>query len=319
MGAGYGLAATYRMCPGSGSWFYAPDRIAGVKAERKLAKAEMSHTMQLVIVRRSQFAAFGLLSQAFADEANVRLIWDRRVQDRRGQTASPGIGERRSRDRRRDPSSSWGDRNYLVITRRDDGPMIEVQQPSLASARALAGVRMAWHDLRQDLDAAVRSDLNVLLTGGDPVSREFLARRIHGRSDRRDRPFVVLDRRAAAEVFGRPATQLPCECLESNADHWNVRPKHLGLGGTLLIEEVGDLSWDQQSELLLYLERRAVEADGTTAVASGFPRIITASNDWLFDRIASTEFRQDLFYRLNLIHVVFPLGSVRSLERMTQG
>jgi transcriptional regulator of aromatic amino acid metabolism len=275
--------------------------------------------MQLVIVRRSQFAAFGLLSQAFADEANVCLIWDRRVQDRRGQNAAPGIGERRSRSRRRDPSSSWGDRHYMVIPQSDDGVMIDVQQPSITSAHALAGVRMAADDVRLDVEAAVRSDLNVLLTGGDPVSREFLARRIHGRSDRRDRPFVVLDRRAAAEMFGTRATQLPCACPESKADHWSVRPNYLGLGGTLLIEEVGDLSWDQQTELLSYLERRAVEADGTRAGASGDPRIITASNYWLFDRIASTEFREDLFYRLNLIHVVFPVGTVRSLELMMQG
>jgi transcriptional regulator of acetoin/glycerol metabolism len=266
----------------------------------------MSHTMQLVIVRRSQFAAFGLLSQAFADEADVRLIWDRRVQERRGQTASPGTGERRSRDRRHGSASSWGDREYMVITQRADGVMIDVQPQSITSAGALTAVRMAGHDVRQDLEAAVRSDLNVLITGGDPVSREFLARRIHGRGDRHDRPFVVLDRRAAAEMFGRPATHWPCEWLES-------------LGGTLLIEEVGDLSWDQQSELLFYLERRAVGREGTRAGASADPRIITASNYWLFDRIASAEFRPDLFYRLNLVHVVFPLGTVRSPEQTTHG
>ena len=275
----------------------------------------MSHTMQLVIVRRSQFAAFGLLSQAFAEEADVRLIWDRRVQDRRGQTSAPGIGDRRSRDRRRDPSSGWGDREYMVITQRGDDVVIDVGHQPITSARALTAVRMAGHDVRQDLESAVQSDLNVLITGGDPVSREFLARRVHGRGDRHDRPFVVLDRRAAAETFGRAATQLPCECLEPEADPC----RSLCLGGTLLIEEVGDLSWDQQSELLFYLERRAVRADRTKSGASGDPRIITASNYWLFDRIASTQFRPDLFYRLNLIHVVFPLGTVRSPELMTQG
>jgi transcriptional regulator with AAA-type ATPase domain len=270
--------------------------------------------MQLVIVRRSQFAAFGLLSQAFAGEADVRLIWDRRVENRRGQTSSPGGSERRSRDRRRDPSANWGDLDYMVITQRADGVTIDVPLQPVISARALTAVRTAGHDVRQDLEAAVQTDVNVLITGGDPVSREFLARRIHGRSHRHDRPFVVLDRRAAAEMFGRPATQLPCECLESEADPCRVCPKHVSLGGTLLIEEVGDLSWDQQTELLFYLERRAVGAIGTKAGASGDPRIITASNYWLFDRIASTALRPDLFYRLNLIHVVFPLGTVRSLE-----
>jgi DNA-binding NtrC family response regulator len=270
--------------------------------------------MQLVIVRRSRFAAFGLLSQAFAGESDVRLIWDRRVQDRRGEPVSQEIGERRSRDRRLDPSSSWGDRHYMVVTRTGDGVMIDVQRQAVTSARALTAVRMAGHDVQHDLEVAARSDINVLITGGDPVSREFLARRIHGDSDRQDRPFVVLDRLAAAEMFGKPADQSPCECLESEVDQRRAGPKHKGLGGTLLIEEVGDLSWDQQTELLLYLDRRAV----TQAGAAGDARIITASNYWLFDRIASAEFRPDLFYRLNLIHVVFPLGTVRNPEVMTE-
>jgi DNA-binding NtrC family response regulator len=262
--------------------------------------------MQLVIVRRSQFAAFGLLSHAFAGEPDVSLIWDRRVQARRGEAASRGIGERRSRDRRRDPSSSWGDRRYMVITRGADGVVTDVQQQSVTSARALSAVRTVGHDVQQDLEAAARSDINVLITGGGAVSRECLARRIHGASVRQDRPFVVLDRRAAAEMFGKPAAQLPCECLESVVDQCHAGPKHNCVGGTLFIEEVGDLSWDEQSGLLFYLEQRpAVPRAGV----AGAPRIITASGYWLYDRIASTGFRPDLFYRLNLIHVVLPPGT----------
>jgi DNA-binding NtrC family response regulator len=262
--------------------------------------------MQLVIVRRSQFAAFGVLSQAFAGESDVRLIWDRRVLDRRGQTASQRTGERRSQDRRRDPSSSRGDRPCMVITRRADGVMIDVQQQWVTSARALTAVRMAGHDVQRDLEAAARSDINVLITGGDPDSRAILARRIHVDSDRQDRPFVILDRRAAADMFGKPLAQWPCECLEADVDQRHAGPKHKGPGGTFLIEEVGDLSWDQQTGLLCYLERRAAVV---RAGAPGDPRVIAASNYWLFDRIASTSFRPDLFYRLNLIHVVLPLGA----------
>jgi two-component system, NtrC family, response regulator PilR len=271
----------------------------------------MSVTMHLVIVRRGQFAAFGLLSQAFADEADVRLMWDRRVQDRR-ETAFPGCEERRSLDRRRDPTASWGDREYVVITQGVDGVLIEVQPEAITSADAVAAVKTAGLDVRRDLGAAVRSDVNVLITGGDPISREALARRIHGRSDRHDRPFVVLDRRATAELFGESPLKGHADCLQSEADQRGGWPKHLAQGGTLLIEEVADLSWQQQAELMVYLERRAIPGDGTTR-ASDDPRVITASSYWLFDRIASTEFRPDLFYRLNLIHVVLPLGTVSSL------
>jgi DNA-binding NtrC family response regulator len=251
--------------------------------------------MQLVIVRRSRLVAFGLLSQAFADEADVRLIWDRRGQDRRRHAALARDGERRRQERRGDRSASWGDRDYMVITQRADHVIIDVERQSTLSAQAQSAVRMAGRDVRQDLEAAARSDVNVLITGGDPVSREFMARRIHGRSDRQDRPFVVLDRRAAADMFGRATLERTCV-------------------GTLMFEEVADLSMEQQTELLSYLERRAVRADGIHTDAPSAPRIITASHHLLFDRIASSGFRPDLFYRLNLIHVVFPLGTVRSPE-----
>jgi transcriptional regulator of acetoin/glycerol metabolism len=256
--------------------------------------------MQLVIVRPNQFAAFDRLSQAFAEEADVSLIWDRRAQDRRRQADSRGSRERRGRDRRHDPSASWGDLDY-VITQGTDGVPIEDRRRAVMSA-----AQMAAHDGRKDLEAAVRSDLNVLITRGDPVSRKCLARRIHARSDRHDRPFVVLDRRAAAELFGKL-----CDCAGAKGERSGAWPSHLTHGGTLLIEEVVDLSWEQQSELLFYLERRAVRTDGVET-GTHAPRVIAASSHWLLDRIASTEFRPDLFYRLNLIHVVLPLGTVRA-------
>jgi transcriptional regulator of acetoin/glycerol metabolism len=261
--------------------------------------------MQLVIVRRKQFAAFDRLSQAFGDEADVSLIWDRRGQDRRQHSDSRGGQKRRGQDRRLDPSAGWGDLDY-VITQGTGGVPIEDRRQAVMSADASAA-QMSALDARKDLEAAVRSDLNVLITRGDPVSRKSLARRIHARSDRHDRPFVVLDRPAAAELFGKL-----CECVGSKGEQTGAWPSHLAHGGTLLIEEVVDLSREQQSELLFYLERRAARADGTETGGANAPRVIAASRHWLLDRIASTEFRPDLFYRLNLIHVVLPLGTVRA-------
>jgi transcriptional regulator of acetoin/glycerol metabolism len=284
--------------------------------------------MQLVIVRRNQFAAFHRLSQAFADEADVRLVWDRRANDdaddRRRQTFSSGADKRLGRDRRRDPLAGWGDRDY-VITQGTDGVLVEVQQQAIPSAHLIA-MQVAGRDLRHDLEAAVGSDINVLITGGDPISREALARRIHRWSDRHDRPFVVLDRRGAAELFGRlvvpdaaaaPPRGRLCRCPQPEAGLRGAGAKQLEHGGTLLLEEVVDLSWEQQTELLSYLEQRAVRADGTGTGCACAPRVIAASSSWLLDRVASAEFRADLFYRLNLIHVVLPPGMSRHDAPMT--
>jgi hypothetical protein len=69
----------------------------------------------LVIVRRHQFAKFALLAHAFAAEAHVRLIWDRRLREQRRERASSSRADRRRRDRRGDPSKTWGLSDYLML------------------------------------------------------------------------------------------------------------------------------------------------------------------------------------------------------------
>src|SRR5258705_13301651 len=70
---------------------------------------------RLVIVRRNEFATFARLAQTFANEPNVRLVWDRRIRDRRQSSESPA-GERRHRDRRENPTTTWGPHDYLLLT-----------------------------------------------------------------------------------------------------------------------------------------------------------------------------------------------------------
>jgi diguanylate cyclase (GGDEF)-like protein/PAS domain S-box-containing protein len=125
--------------------------------------------MPLVIVRRSQLAVFGKLSQAFAGEADVRLIWDRRVQDRRRQTPPRAVAERRQ-EHRRDPSASWDDREYVVISATAHGLALDLEQRSITSVRALIRSDDPTRDVRHDLETDVRSDINALMTDGDPVS-----------------------------------------------------------------------------------------------------------------------------------------------------
>jgi hypothetical protein len=75
----------------------------------------MADRRQLVIVRRNQFPKFALLAQAFADEPGVRLIWDRRLREQRRERASSNRADRRRRDRRCDPSKTWGLNDYLLL------------------------------------------------------------------------------------------------------------------------------------------------------------------------------------------------------------
>jgi hypothetical protein len=83
------------------------------KAVQPIEGLQMADT--LVIVRRHQFAKFALLAQAFAAEAHVRLIWDRRLREQRCERASSRRADRRRRDRRCDPSKTWGLNDYLLL------------------------------------------------------------------------------------------------------------------------------------------------------------------------------------------------------------
>ena len=239
------------------------------------------HTPQLVIVQRSHFAAFGLLEEAFADEPCTAVIWDRRGAER-GSAFSTAPGDRRGKDRRR-TASCWGHAEYVVLS------SAHAPRANGRHAKAPAGpgdeqadrTSIAREHFRRDLDAAVRWDVNLLITGGDPFSRRLLAERIHRRSQRGSDPMVVIDRLPSAVGDG---------C------------------GTWLFEEVADLTWKQQTDLLAFLDNRAANCQGGPP-----PRLITASDSGLFNRLGSSQFRADLYYRLNMIHVVLPMGILGTL------
>ena len=260
----------------------------------------MAHTQQqqqspqqLVIVRRSQFGTFALLAQAFADEPNVRLVWDRRVGERRRESDAPADVNRRRSDRRADPSLTWGTNDYLLLKMSD--------HKAAETARTRGG-QSAGEDQRLvremacDLDAAALSDLSVLISGGDAISRKSLAHRIHRRSDRSARPFVIVDQRAFAELFVSGDPREPSQSAPLN-------------GGTLLIEEIGDWSWEQQGELVQFLERLLLSGPNGAPEA----RLISGTNHWLLDRVGTREFRADLFYRLNAIHLVLPVSVAQAV------
>ena len=122
-----------------------------------------------------------------------------------------------------------------------------------------------------------------------------LAHEIHRRSDRRDRPLVVVDREAFVDRAVVSGTDLP----DAACSEWMS-------AGTILIEEVADLSWEQQSQLSLLLERRTLQRPDHRVDGSRDARLISATGHQLFDCVTSKQFRADLFYRLNLIYLVLP-------------
>ena len=149
-----------------------------------------------MIVRHNQFAVFTRLARAFAREPDIRVVWDRRGKDRRQASVAADKDRRGDRDRRRDSSLTSGATDYLLLTSNEwptyGGPARrshEVPETSQGPE-----YRRLIAELDSDLDAAARSDLAVLLTGGEAEGRFTLAQCIHRRSSRHSRPFVIVDR-----------------------------------------------------------------------------------------------------------------------------
>ncbi len=150
------------------------------------------------------------------------------------------------------------------------------------------------------------TDARVLLTGESGTGKELLAHAIHEASPRRNKPFVAINCSAMtehlleSELFGHEKDAF------SGASH-----QHRGLfetaeGGTLLLDEVGDLPMRLQIKLLRVLQENQIRMVGGTEAMSINVRIISSTHRDLHQLMVAGEFREDLFYRLNVVHIDMP-------------
>jgi transcriptional regulator with PAS, ATPase and Fis domain len=177
----------------------------------------------------------------------------------------------------------------------------------MQTAQQLIGVSAATRALQEDLEFAARSDAKVLITGESGVGKEVVARLIHQRSARRNAPLVTIN------CAGLPDTLLESELFGhvrgSFTGAYRDRPGLLETAnhGTVFMDEVGEMSLRMQALLLRFLESGEVQRVGADRLQSRVDvRVIAATNRNLADRIAEKEFREDLYYRLNVIHLVIP-------------
>ena len=171
----------------------------------------------------------------------------------------------------------------------------------------LIGRSDAIRCLEVDIECAARSDAKVLITGETGVGKEVVARLIHQRSARASGPLVTVN------CAGLPDTLLESELFGhvrgSFTDAYRDKPGLLETAGhgTAFLDEVGEMSPRMQAVLLRFLETGELQRIGATRPhARRDVRLITATNRDLQAQIAAGAFREDLYFRLNVIHIWIP-------------
>ncbi len=160
--------------------------------------------------------------------------------------------------------------------------------------------------VRRLIEQVADFDTNVLVTGQSGTGKELVARTIHELSDRADKPFVPLNCGAI------PADLLESELFghEKGAFTGAISARtgrfELAEGGTLFLDEIGDMSLSMQVKLLRVLQERTFERVGSGKTKRCDVRIIAATHRDLPAAVKSGEFREDLFYRLNVFPIEMP-------------
>ena len=154
-------------------------------------------------------------------------------------------------------------------------------------------------------------DTTVLITGESGTGKELVAEALHRLSPRSTRPFVTVNCAAIpetlleAELFGHTRGAF------TGAVQSRVGKIHSAHGGTLLLDEIGEMPMAVPAKLLRFLENREVQRLGSSDTFRVDVRVIAATNAKLQEKVAAREFRQDLFYRL----AVFPVQAPPLRER----
>ena len=165
--------------------------------------------------------------------------------------------------------------------------------------------------LNRMIDQVAPHDTTVLILGESGTGKEVAARAVHARSARREKPFVAINCGAIppdlleSELFGHEKGAFTGALTQRKGRF------EMAEGGTLLLDEIGDMSLPMQVKLLRVLQERCFERVGGTQTIRCNVRVIAATHRNLEDRIGEGQFREDLFYRLN----VFPIDMPALRER----
>lgn len=171
----------------------------------------------------------------------------------------------------------------------------------MASQDNIIGNSPEFKALLRSLQIAAATDVTVMLLGESGTGKELLARKLHQDSHRKDAPFVAINCAALPEGLAESELFGHRKGAFTGAVRENTGRIQSAAGGTLFLDEVAELPSAVQPKLLRFLESGEFQAVGDTKSQQANVRIITATHADLDDRIRHGAFREDLYYRLNVI------------------
>ena len=170
----------------------------------------------------------------------------------------------------------------------------------------IIGTSAAIRDIRETVKQAADSDARILITGENGAGKEVIARAIHLCSSRADNPFIDVNCAAIpetlieSELFGHEKGAFT-DAVSARKGRFEIAN-----GGTLFLDEIGDMSLSAQAKVLRVIQEQKIERVGGEKTIETDVRIIAATNQDLEKACAEGRFRQDLFFRLNVIPIHVP-------------
>jgi two-component system nitrogen regulation response regulator GlnG len=194
----------------------------------------------------------------------------------------------------------------LELSRFRHVPAIFDEAVSAENAERIVGRSLAMQEVYKAIGRVASSDVTVLITGESGTGKEMVARALYHHSGRADKPFLTINCAAIpetlleSELFGHERGAF------TGAERRRIGKFEQADGGTLLLDEIGDMTAATQAKVLRVLQDQSFERLGGETTIRTDVRILAATNKDLEQEIAAGRFRADLFYRLNVFSIHLP-------------
>jgi two-component system nitrogen regulation response regulator NtrX len=182
----------------------------------------------------------------------------------------------------------------------------DLKKNALLPQEDLIGISPAITEIRDLIKQAAASDARILISGENGTGKELVARAIHRGSSRADKPFVAVncaaipDTLIESELFGHERGAFT-DAVSGRKGRFEIAHR-----GTLFLDEIGDMSLSAQAKVLRVIQEQRVERVGGEKTITTDVRIVSATNKNLEQECARGRFRQDLYFRLNVIPIRLP-------------